>query len=96
MQTLGLTDQIKALTQSRKDAGALLAAHDSVNGKYIGGIGKLFLNNPKAAWPGMVVMLAAHGVTPFPVPQILGAITGGFALGSKARSAGAIIRLAGA
>lgn len=57
MQTLGLTDQIKALTQSRKDAGALLAAHDSVNGKYIGGIGKLFLNNPKEAWPGMVVML---------------------------------------
>jgi hypothetical protein len=96
MQTLGLTDQIKALTQSRKDAGALLAAHDSVNGKYIGSIWKLFLNNPKEAWPGMVVMLAAHGVTPFPVPQILGAITGGFALGSKARSAGAIIRLAGA
>jgi hypothetical protein len=57
MQTLGLTDQIKALTQSRKDACALLAAHDSVNGKYIGGIGKLFLNNPKEAWPGMVVML---------------------------------------
>ena len=96
MQTLGLTDQIKALTQSRKDAGALLAGHDSVNGKYIGSIWKLFLNNPKEAWPGMVVMLAAHGVTPFPVPQILGAITGGLALGSKARSAGAIIRLAGA
>jgi hypothetical protein len=43
---------------------------------------------------GDVVMLAAHGVTPFPVPQILGAITGAVALGSKARSAGA--KLAGA
>jgi hypothetical protein len=89
MQTLGLTDPIKALTQSRKDAGALLAAHDSVNGKYIGSIWKLFLNNPKEAWARMVVMLGAHGVTPFPGPQILGAITGAVALGSKARSAGA-------
>jgi hypothetical protein len=94
MQTLGLTDQIKALTLSRKDAGALLAAHDSVNAKHIVSIWKLFLNNPKEAWPRMVVMLAAHGVTPFPVPQILGAITGAVALGSKARSAGA--KLAGA
>jgi hypothetical protein len=33
-------------------------------------------------------MLAAHGVTPFPVPQILGAITGGLAAKSKALSAG--------
>jgi hypothetical protein len=44
------------------------------------------MQNPKEAWPGLAVMVAAHGMRlPFPGPQIAGAIVASGHIGTRAR-----------
>jgi len=73
MRTLGLNEQAKSLEKAQRDARALTNAHDSVNGRYMQGVYRLFMQNPKQAWPGLIIMAAGHGLgMPFPMPQLLG------------------------
>lgn len=85
MRKMGLHTQADSLSRAQRDAGILVNAHDVANGKYSGGIYRLFQQNPRQAWPGMAVMLAAHGMKmPFPLPQIFGAIAASENIRTKA------------
>jgi hypothetical protein len=87
MQKIGLTQQSKALEKAQAHAKSLTGAYDVANGKYMSGVYRLFMQNPKQAWPGMLVMMASHGMgMPFPAPQILGAMTAAAHIGMRARS----------
>ena len=85
MRKMGLDDEATSLDKAQEHAKALREAHDVTNGKYMSGIYRLFMQNPKEAWPGIAVMLAGHGMgMPFPAPQLLGAITASGYMGAKA------------
>jgi hypothetical protein len=64
------------LGQSQKDAKALTAAHDAVSGKFLAGVYRMFMQNPKEAWPGIATMFGMHMIPgmPFGIPQVTGAL----------------------
>ena|SRR5215469_244525 len=75
MKKIGLDVQAKRLGKSKEHANILSGAYDVANGKYATGIYRLFMQNPGESWPGLLVMLTAHGMKmPFPLPQISGAV----------------------
>jgi len=87
MQKIGLAKESADLAKAQKYARSLLGAHDVANGKYMSGVYRLFMQNPKQAWPGIAVMMAAHGMgIPFPGPQIAGAMAAAGNIGLRARS----------
>ena len=85
MRKMGLGHEADALDKAQEHAKALREAHDVTNGKYMSGIYRLFMQNPKEAWPGIAAMLAGHGMgMPFPAPQLLGAVVGSAHISAKA------------
>jgi hypothetical protein len=92
MKKIGLDQQSKSLEKSQAHARSLVGAYDVGNGKYMSGIYRLFMQNPKQAWPGLAVMTVAHGMRlPFPGPQIAGAIVASGHIGTRARGEAARI-----
>jgi hypothetical protein len=87
MRKIGLSQQATSLEKAQRHARSLVGAYDVNNGKYMSGIYRLFMQNPRQAWPGIAVMLAAHGLKiPFPGPQIAGAIIASGHIGTRARA----------
>ena len=75
MRKMGLHAQADSLARAQRDARILVNAHDVANGKYSGGVYRLFQQNPRESWPGIAVLLAGYRMKlPFPLPQIAGAI----------------------
>jgi hypothetical protein len=52
MRTIGLDQQAKSLGSAQRDAKALVDAHDVVNGKYMSGVWRLFMQEPKTSVAG--------------------------------------------
>src|SRR6266851_5313104 len=92
MKKIGLDQQSKSLEKAQAHARSLVGAYDVGNGKYMSGIYRLFMQNPKQAWPGLAVMTVANGMRlPFPGPQIAGAIVASGHIGTRARGEAARI-----
>jgi HNH endonuclease len=86
MQKIGLTQQSQALEKAQAHAKSLVGAYDVANGKYLSSVYRLFMHNPKQAWPGIAVMMATHAMgLPFPAPQIAGAMVAAGHIGFRAR-----------
>jgi hypothetical protein len=92
MKKIGLDQQSRSLEKAQAHARSLVGAYGVGNGKYMSGIYRLFMQNPKQAWPGLAVMTVAHGMRlPFPGPQIAGAIVATGHIGTRARGEAARI-----
>ena len=92
MRKMGLDQQARSLDKSQEHARSLVGAYDVANGAYMSGIYRLLMRNPRQAWPGLLVMMAGHGMKmPFPGPQIAGAIVASGHIGTKARGRAAAI-----
>jgi hypothetical protein len=72
MRDTGNDQLASQLDKSQKDAKALTAAHDTVSGKFFSGAYRMLMQHPQQSWPGLVAMAAAHGIAPFPIPQVVG------------------------
>jgi hypothetical protein len=67
MRDTGNDQLASQLEKSQKDAKSLTAAHDTVNGKFLGNIRRMFIQHPTQAWPGLVVLGISHGMIGFPL-----------------------------
>lgn len=78
MQKIGDKQGPRALDQAMKDAKSITAAHDTVQGKNLTGITRLFLKHPTSggAWLGIGAALGLRGLLPFPFSFLLPAALG--------------------